>query len=260
MDLELQGKVAVISGASEGIGRATSLSLAKEGVRVVMCARRAEVLEAAADSVREQSGGEVLAVPGDVRRSEDVERLVGSAVDRFGGLDILINNAGTSAAFPFETVDDDAWQNDFDLKLFAAIRGIRLAVPHMRQAGGGAIVNMLNTGAKAPAARSTPTSVTRAAGLALTKALSKELAADKIRVNAVLVGLIKSGQHERRAASRGIPPEQLYEQEAKNRDLPLGRYGEAAEAADLITYLVSARASYVTGVAINMDGGASPVT
>ncbi|HEX3245462.1 MAG TPA: SDR family oxidoreductase [Chloroflexota bacterium] len=259
MDLELQGKVAVITGASEGIGKATSRMLASEGAHVVMCARRQDLLESVADSIREQTGGSVLAVAGDVRRGEDVERLINQAVEKFGGLNILINNAGTSAAHPFDTVDDAAWQNDLDLKLFAAIRSIRLAVPHMRTAGGGAIVNMLNTGAKAPAAASTPTSVTRAAGLALTKALSKELAEDNIRVNAVLIGLIKSGQHERRAATRGIPPDQLYEEEATKRGLPLGRYGEAEEAADLVVFLSSARSSYITGVAINMDGGVSPV-
>ena len=129
----------------------------------------------------------------------------------------------------------------------------------MRAAGGGAIVNLLNTGAKAPAAASTPTSVSRAAGLALTKALSKEYAPQNIRVNAVMIGLIKSGQHERRAAGMSIPVEQLYAENAKRANLPMGRYGEAEEAADLIVYLASARASYITGVAVNMDGGSSPV-
>jgi 3-oxoacyl-[acyl-carrier protein] reductase len=242
MDLGLEGKVAVITGASEGIGKATSRLLAREGANVVMCARRPDVLEVVASEIREET-----------------ENLIKRAVENFGSLDILINNAGTSAAHSFETVDDAAWQNDLDLKLFAAIRAVRLALPHMRNAGGGAIINMLNTGAKAPAGSSTPTSVSRAAGLALTKALSKELAADNIRVNAVLIGLIKSGQHERRAAARGVDLEQMYVEEAQKRGLPLGRYGEAEEAADLIVYLASSRASYVTGVAVNMDGGMSPV-
>jgi 3-oxoacyl-[acyl-carrier protein] reductase len=260
MDLELQGKVAVVTGASEGIGKATSRMLAREGAHVVMCARQQDRLESVADSIREGTGGSVLTVAGDVRRGEDVERLINRAVEQFGGLHILINNAGTSAAHAFATVDDASWQNDLDLKLFAAIRAIRLAVPHMQTAGGGSIVNMLNTGAKAPAAASTPTSVTRAAGLALTKALSKEYAGDNIRVNAVLIGLIKSGQHEHRAEARGVVDmEQMYAEEAVKRNLPLGRYGEADEAADLIVFLSSARASYITGVAINMDGGVSPV-
>jgi len=259
MDLGLDGKVAVITGASEGIGKATARLLAQEGANVVMCARRPDVLEAVASEIREQTGGMVLAVAGDVRRNEDIENLIHRAIENFGSVDILINNAGTSAAHSFETVDDAAWQNDLDLKLFAAIRAVRLALPHMRSAGGGAIINMLNTGAKAPAGSSTPTSVSRAAGLALTKALSKELAADNIRVNAILIGLIKSGQHERRAAQRGVDLEQMYQEEAQKRGLPLGRYGEAEEAADLIVYLASSRASYVTGVAVNMDGGMSPV-
>ncbi len=260
MDLELSGKVAVVTGASEGIGKATVTLLAKEGARVAMCARRPDVLESVAATIREQTGGEILAIPTDVRRREEVERLIDQATNRFGGLDILINNAGTSAAFPFESVDDETWQDDLDLKVFAAIRTIRLAIPHLRRAGGGAIVNLLNIGSKAPGPASTPTSVSRAAGLALTKALSKELAKDNIRVNAVMIGLIKSGQHERRAAGRGIPVDELYEEGAKRLNLPLGRYGEAEEAADLIVYLASARASYITGVAVNMDGGVSPVT
>jgi NAD(P)-dependent dehydrogenase (short-subunit alcohol dehydrogenase family) len=136
-----------------------------------------------------------------------------------------------------------------------------LALPHLRAAGGGSIINLLNIGAKQPGASSVPTSVSRAAGLALTKALSKEYAADNIRVNAVLIGMIKSGQHERTWQRGGgeKPLDEFYTGMAKQRAIPLGRVGEADEAGDLIAFLASARAAYISGVAINLDGGLSAV-
>lgn len=261
MDLGLVGKVAVVTGGSEGIGRATARSLGREGARVVVCARRADLLEQAAGELAEETGAEIVPVVADVSRGPDIERLISSTVERFGRLDILINNAGTSRANPFESVSDEAWQEDLDLKLFGAIRTARLAIPHLRQAGGGSIVNILNIGAKQPAAASVPTSVSRAAGMALTKALSKELARDNIRVNAILIGLIKSGQHERRWRARGSTPplEEFYAGMARERAVPLGRVGEADEVGDLIAMICSPRVSYLTGVAINMDGGTSGV-
>src|SRR5438876_4649644 len=198
MDLGLTGKTAIVTGGSEGIGYATAAALAREGARVVIAARREDVLNASAEQIGRKTGGEVTAIPTDVSRADGVEHLIRTAVDRLGRLDALVNNAGTSRAAKFETVTDEVWQEDLDLKLFGAIRACRLALPHLRAAGGGSIVNLLNIGAKQPAAASVPTSVSRAAGMALTKALSKELAQDNIRVNAVLIGLIKSMQHERR--------------------------------------------------------------
>ena len=212
MDLGLTGKVAVITGGSEGIGRAAALSLGREGARVVICARREEILAQAVDEIASATGAVVLPIAADVEQAGDIERVIAAAVDRFGRLDILVNNAGRSAAGPFASVTDEAWQADLDLKLFAAIRACRLAVPHMQEAGGGSIINILNIGAKQPGAGSVPTSVSRAAGLALTKALSKELAPDNIRVNAVLIGLIKSGQHVRTWERDGAqqPIEEFY--------------------------------------------------
>jgi 3-oxoacyl-[acyl-carrier protein] reductase len=261
MDLGLKGKVAIVTGGSEGIGRATAQSLGREGVRVVICARRADVLERAAQDVAEATGAEIVPVQADMRNPTDVERLVHSAARRFGRLDILVNNAGTSAAGAFESVSDDAWQADLELKLFGAIRASRAAVPHLRQAGGGSIVNLLNVGAKQPGAKSVPTSVSRAAGMALMKALSKELAPDNIRVNGVLIGLIKSGQNQRRWEREGgsLSLEEFYAQNATRMGIPLGRVGEAEEVGDLITFLCSSRGTYISGVAINMDGGLSGV-
>jgi NAD(P)-dependent dehydrogenase (short-subunit alcohol dehydrogenase family) len=261
MDLGLQGKTAVVTGGSEGIGRATALALGRAGARVVICGRRADVLAQAATALVEESGAEVLSVPADVSRLEDLARLIQTTADRFGGLDVLVNNAGTSRAGRFEAVSDATWQEDLDLKLFGAIRTARLALPHFRRAGGGSVVNVLNIGAKQPGAASVPTSVSRAAGLALTKALSKEWAPDNVRVNAVLIGLVKSGQHERAWRTRGGAQSlgEFYAEMARQRGVPLGRVAEAEEAADLIAFLSSPRAAFITGVAVNFDGGLSAV-
>jgi 3-oxoacyl-[acyl-carrier protein] reductase len=256
MDLELKDKVAIVTGGTQGIGRATALRLAKEGARVMIAARGRERLDALVSEVR-ASGGTIAAVQADVARPEDCERLVAEALRAFGRIDILVNNAGTSATGDFESVTDAAWQQDLDLKLFAAIRLSRLAIPHMKKQGGGRIVNITTIGAKQPRARSMPTTVSRAAGLALTKALSKEFAKDNILVNTVSLGLVRAGQHERKAEKAGVPVEQLYASMAK--DIPLGRVGRAEEAANVIAFLVSGAASYVTGASINLDGGASGV-
>ena len=261
MDLGLKSKVAVVTGGSEGIGRAAAQALGREGASVVVCARRAEVLHQAAQDVAEATGAEIVPVPADVRNAADVERVIQTAVDRFGRLDILINNAGTSAAAPFESITDEQWQADLDLKLFGAIRATRAAIPHLRKQGGGSIINLLNLAAKQPGARSYPTSVSRAAGMALMKALSKELAPDNIRVNGINIGLIKSGQNQRGWERAGRPGtlDEYYAERAKQMAIPLGRVGDAEEVGDLIAFLCSERARYITGVSINMDGGSSGV-
>lgn len=258
MDLGLTGKVALITGGSEGIGYATAEELAREGARVAICARRPDVLEDAARAIRGASGNDdVIAVPADVSRAEDIERCVATVGERLGTITLLVNNAGTSAAAALESVNDEAWYADLDLKLMAAVRTSRLVISGMRAAGGGRIVNITNIGAKQPGAGSLPTSVSRAAGIALTKAMSKELAPDNILVNTVCIGLIKSAQMSRNAARRfpDLPLDQGYER--MGAGVPLGRVGEASEVAALIAFLLSARASYITGVAINADGGTS---
>jgi 3-oxoacyl-[acyl-carrier protein] reductase len=261
MKLGLDGKVALITGGSQGLGRAIGVALAREGCSVALCARRPGPLQAVADDIA-SAGGDVLAVPCDVSDAAAVDDLFRQIRERYGRLDILVNNAGISSALPFETANDDAWQADLELKLFAAIRCSRLALPFMRAAGGGRIVNMLNIGAKAPAAGSLPTAASRAAGLALTKALSREYAAERILVNAVCIGIVRSGQWERRWERDGRPGtlDEFYAQLATEREVPVGRIAAAEELADLVLFLVSERAAYITGVAINFDGGASPVT
>jgi NAD(P)-dependent dehydrogenase (short-subunit alcohol dehydrogenase family) len=256
MDLGLDGKGAIVTGGTQGIGQATALRLAKEGAGVVICARGRDLLDATVAQVR-AAGGRAHPVAADVATPEAAGRIVEEALKAFGRIDILVNNAGTSATGAFESVTDAAWQADFDLKLFGAVRLIREAVPHMKQQGGGRIVNVTNIGAKQPAAGSMPTTVTRAAGLAMTKALSKELAPHQILVNAVCIGLIRAGQHEKTAARRGIDVEELYE--TMGRNVPIGRVGRAEEAANVIAFLASAAASFVSGTSINLDGGASAV-
>ncbi len=264
MDLGLKDKVAIITGGSEGIGKAAAHRMAAEGARAVIVARRPEILETAAQDIRTQTGGTVLPVAGDVMEPDTVNRVLEMALDRFGRVDILVNNAGTSMAKPFEAVTDADWEIDFNLKVWGAVRLIRAVIPAMRKVGGGRIINVTNLGGRTPGASSMPTSISRAAGIAITKALSKDLAQDNILVTTVCIGLIKSGQHERRYARQKeanphFTTEEFYAGLAKGRGVPLGRVGEAHEAGDVIAFLASERASYLTGIAVNIDGGTSAV-
>jgi NAD(P)-dependent dehydrogenase (short-subunit alcohol dehydrogenase family) len=256
MDLGLKGKVAVVTGGTEGIGRATALKLAQEGAHVALCGRRQEPLENTAAEIQKY-GVQGLGVQADMSKAADVERFMKAVIDRFGRIDILVNNAGTSMRGAFLELDDAMWASDLELKVFGAIRCTRLAVPHMKKNGGGRIVNITISSAKQPGAESMPTSVSRAAGLAITKALSKEYAPDNILVNTVCIGKIKSGQHERRYTKQGIGADEYYSRMSK--DIPMGRVGEAEEVANVIAFLVSDAASYVTGSSINLDGGISGV-
>ena len=262
MDLGLEGKVALVTGGSEGIGKAAAKVLAAEGVRVAICARRWDVLEEAAEEIRRATGGEVLAIQADVTRPDQIQRLFGEIINTYGRIDILVNNAGTAAAGYFEDVADEGWQSDLDQKLFAAIRCSRMAIPQMKAQGGGRIINVTAVGGKTPGRHSVPTSVSRAAGIALTKALSRDYAKDNILVNTVCIGLIKAGQHERRwelqrEKDPGLTLDQWYT--VMGETVPMGRVGEGEEAGNVIAFLASDRASYVTGVAINIDGGESAV-
>jgi 3-oxoacyl-[acyl-carrier protein] reductase len=262
MDLGLTGKVAIITGGGEGIGRAAAARIAQEGGRVVIVGRRAEIIERAAREITAAGPGEVVAVQADVTASDAPSRIAGAARDAFGRIDILVNNAGTAMAKPFEEVSPEEWRADFDLKLWAAIALTREVVPDMRSSGSGRIINVTNLDGRTPGAGKMPTSVARAAGIAFTKGLSKDLAAANILVNTVCIGFIKGGQHERRYARTADGPVDLdsrYAQEAEKRGIPLGRVGDSSEAGDVIAFLASARASYVTGVAINIDGGLSAV-
>ncbi|MET1004493.1 MAG: SDR family oxidoreductase [Propionibacteriaceae bacterium] len=263
MDVRLDDRVAVITGGSTGLGLAMAKEFAASGGSVALLARRQEALDAAKAEVVQAAGtstGTVQAYSCDVSRAQPVADTFAQVLADFGKVDILVNNAGVSHAKPFDQVTDEDWQGDLDLKLFAAIRLSRLALPGMRERKWGRIVNVLNIGAKAPGANSTPTSVSRAAGLALTKVLSQENAQHNVLVNALLVGLIDSDQWQRRhqAADDGTTYEEFLAGMAEGR-VPLGRVGTAEEFARTACFLCSDAGSFITGVAINVDGGASPV-
>jgi len=256
VDLELAGKVVVITGGTDGLGLALAERLVAEGAAVAVCGRDEERL-ASAEAALAAAGGDVLAVRADVERAADITRLVDGAVDRWGRIDGIVHNAGRSAGGTLETTDDATWEGDLQLKVMGAVRLIRAALPQLRESRGAALLT-LAISAKAPGAASEPSSVSRAAGMALMKALSKELGPDGIRVNAILIGLIESGQWVRMASRSGTDLPALYERMAVDAAIPLGRVGRAEEFADLASFLLSARASYLTGTAINLDGGLSP--
>jgi NAD(P)-dependent dehydrogenase (short-subunit alcohol dehydrogenase family) len=256
MQLSLKGKVVAITGGSEGIGGATATRVAELGATLAICARRADVMEVKAAECR-KLGVEVLTVVADAAKEGDIERFVEETVKRFGRIDVVVNNAGGTGQSAFEKVADKEFKHDMEIKVMAQIRTARAAVPHMKKQGGGRIINLNMVAAKQPGAAQFPTTVSRAAGLALTKGLSKEYAPFNILVNAVAVGKIKSMQQERSAARAGVSVEEHYSKTGKT--VPMGRMGEAAEVANVIAFLASDAASYVTGTCINVDGGLSGV-
>ena len=262
MDLKLTGRTALITGASLGLGKAMATSFFQAGAQVAILARRQGPLDEAVAEIaalEHESGGAVAGFVCDVADADAIAATHAEVVGKFGGVDILVNNAGKSAAKPFMEITDEEWQDDLDLKFMAAIRLARLVWPHMEEQKWGRIVNLLNTMAKAPDARTAPTSVTRAAGMALTKVLANEGAPNNILVNALLIGFIKSDQVRRmhEASGQNVSLEDFMAKAGER--LPMGRMGEAEECANLAHFLVSEAGSYVTGCAINMDGGLSKV-
>ena len=252
----LDGKVAVITGGCSGIGLGAVELFVAEGAKVVICARGQEKLDETAAHIRKE-GGEVFAVQADVTSDADINRLFDETVKKYGGVDLLLNNAGLSQRGKFLEIDDKMWQIDIDIKVFGAIRCLRRAIPEMKKRGGGRIVNIAISSAKQPGAGSMPTSLSRAAGLVITKSLSKEYAPDNILVNVVAVGKIKSMQQQRGAARNNKTVEQHYADTGKT--VPMKRMGESEEVANVIAFLASDAASYVTGCCINVDGGLSGV-
>ena len=260
MQLSVEGRAALITGGSKGLGLAMGLAFAGAGGKVALVARGAEALAKAEAELRAAApGAEAVGIAADVSTAEGCERAFREAEAAFGRVDILVNNAGTSQRRPFAEITDALWQSDLDLKLFAAIRLCRLAMPAMRARRWGRIINVLNIGAKAPPAEGAPTAVSRAAGMALTKVLANEGAKDNVLVNALLVGIIESDQWVRRHATdkRDITWDEWKNEMGK--PVPVGRLGKPEEFAGLALYLCSQLGGYVTGTAINVDGGRSPV-
>jgi len=262
VDLGLKRKVAIITGGSEGIGYAAAWEMANEGANVVICARTLGPLEDAAKRIKTETGNSVTAISCDVTIPSAIESLFSDVIERFGAVHILVNNAGTSSAAPFDETPDETWDYDIDLKLYGAIRCSRLAIDQMKKQSYGRIINITTPGGKAPTASSVPTSVSRAAGIALTKAMSKDFAKHNILVNTVGVGLIRSGQHRKRweiktDSNPNLSLDDFYQEMGSG--IPMGRVGDANEVGAVIAFLASEKASYITGASINVDGGTSPV-
>jgi NAD(P)-dependent dehydrogenase (short-subunit alcohol dehydrogenase family) len=259
MDLGLKGKVAIVTGGSKGIGYETACQLLKEGAKLAICGRGKEALDKAVQSIYAATGKRVLGIQADVSKADDCIRLIEETMAHYGSLHILINNAGTSSAYGFEDVTAEMWEEDINLKLFGAINCSREAVKYMKT-GGGSIVNITAVIGKTPPASSLPTSATRAAGIALTKAMSRDLGKYSIRVNTVCIGLIRSSQIEEKKWKKtaGHLTWEEFSSDPKH-DIPLGRIGETSEAAKVIAFLVSDAASYVSGTSVNVDGGKGAV-
>ncbi len=255
MDLGLEGRRAIVTGGSKGLGAAIAAELVAEGARVAICSRHREELEETAGELR-QAGGWVLAEAADVTDPAQVERFVAGSAQAMGGLDILVNNAGRAHPGSFADLSDQDFQADLEVKLFSQIRCSRAAIGHLRRSGGGAIININAVYGRQPDPAFFATTVNRAACFAFSKALAMELAPDRILVNSVNIGYVRTPQWERIHARRA--PQLSFEDflsQASREEVPLGRFGEPAEVSGLVAFLASPRASYITGASIDVAGG-----
>ena len=257
MDTGIRGKVAMVSGASKGIGRAVAEKLAAEGASLSLCARGGEVLRAAARALEDKHGPACLAVPADLSRAEDIQGWVRATVDRFGGVDILVNNAGAAQGGSFRELPDQAWLDGWQLKLLGYIRVAREVFPHLVARGGGRIVNVIGIAGVQPMENYMIGGAANAALLNFTKALADEGAPHGILVTGVNPGGIRTerwdGMLVKWGAAKGVSPEEA-EREIM-RGVPLRRPGTPDEVANLVVFLVSELSTYITGTTIAIDGG-----
>ncbi len=254
MDLQLNDRAFLITGGTDGLGLALARRLISEGAHVAVCGRNLERL----DKAQELLGARALCFEADVTDTQQLDDFIDAPRARCSPLDCAVTTAGRAAGSLVATSRDEQWREDLELKVLSAVHVARRVLDALEQSRG-VILNVLAVGARAPLTGSTPTTASRAAGLAFTKALANEVGPRGIRANAVLIGLIESGQWVRRAQEAGLDLGDFYRSVAESSAIPLGRFGRAEEFADLATFLLSPRSSYVTGVAISIDGGLSPV-
>ena len=253
MDLGLKGKTALVTASSKGMGKACALGFAAEGARVVMCARTERDLAAAADDVRARTGAEVLAMAADVTRADQVKTLVTRARDAFGTVDVLVANAGGPPRGVFDDLADEQWYGAFEVSLLSVVRLIREVLPGMRQRRWGRIITIQSSSVKEPIAGLDLSNAVRPGTAGLMKTLARDLGRDNILVNTVCPGRILTDRLLSGAGPAGVPPDEYARQ--AGADVPLGRVGTAEEFANVVVFLASERASYVTGVALQVDGG-----
>lgn len=257
MDLGLTGKVAMVAGASRGLGYAVARQLAMEGVRVSMGSRDAAQIGDAGTRIAGETGADVLAVPVDVRSAESLTAWHAKTVERFGGVDLLFVNTGGPSPGTALSFDDEGWQSGFELLVLSAVRMIRLVVPSMRARGGGAIVVSTSSSVKEPIPNLALSNVLRSSVSALSKTLASELASEGIRVNHLLPGRIDTDRVRQldaiRARQTNTSPDE--QRVAHSKLIPLGRYGSPDEFATAAVFLFSDAARYITGASLQVDGG-----
>lgn len=253
MDLGLRGKVALVTAASKGMGKACAMGLAAEGARVAMCSRTRADIEAAADEVRTATGAEVLALTADVTRAADVKALVAAATGRFGGVDVLIANAGGPPRGGLAEMTDEQWVGAFEISVLSVVRLIREVLPSMRARRWGRILTIQSVSVKQPVDGLLLSNAVRPGTAGLMKTLAPELGRDNITINVLCPGPIMTDRFLSGARSAGLPVAQYVERAAAS--VPLGRIGTPEEFASVAVFLASERASYVTGVALQVDGG-----
>jgi 3-oxoacyl-[acyl-carrier protein] reductase len=255
MDLGLKDKVAIVTGSSRGLGLASAHALAVEGCLLCLCARTETTLQEAARSVAASAGSphRVLAVTADVSTAEGVERVITQAASRFGGVDILVNNVGLGRGGSLLETTDDEWQEAFDQTLLPAVRASRLAVPYMRERGGGSIIMIASIFGREAGGRTSYNAI-KAAEISLAKSMAQQLASSNIRVNSVSPGsiLFEGGSWWKRQQA---DPEGIAE--FVKREIPFGRFGRPEEIGDVVAFLASARASWISGTSVVVDGGQS---
>ncbi len=257
MDLGIAGRVALVAAASKGLGKAVATALAREGCRLAIFSRSEDALQIAAEEISSATGAEVLAARADVTDPQDLRAFVGRTLERFGKVDILVTNAGGPPPGSFDDFDDEAWESAFRLNFLSAVRLIRLCLPSMRQQRWGRIILLTSLAVKQPFEGLILSNAVRTGVVGLAKTLSFELAKDNILVNCVAPGRIATERvrqlDEARAAREGRSVEEVRRE--NEGAIPLGRYGDPEEFGSVVAFLASERASYLTGLTVQVDGG-----